>query len=85
MRGIHLSVFYYRLKQKHGGKKAAVAVARKMLVIIYHLLKNGIVYDEKKYEIPKQRQELNQFKRLTSNAKKLGYSLVPIETVSLVV
>ena len=53
-----------------------------MLVIIYHLLNNGILYDEQKYEIPRQKQELNQFKRLSSNAKKLGYSLVPIETVS---
>ena len=50
-----------------------------MLVIIYHLLKDKIVYDEQKYEIPKQKQEIKQFKRLEANAKRLGYSLVPIE------
>ena len=50
-----------------------------MLVIIYHVLKDKTVYDEQKYVIPKQKQGLKQFKNLEANAKKLGYSLVPIK------
>ena len=50
-----------------------------MLVIIYHVLKDKTVYDEQKYVIPKQKQELKQIKNLEANAKKLGYSLVPIK------
>jgi len=53
-----------------------------MLVIVYHLLQNNTEYDEQKYEIPRQKQKLKQFKRLETNAKKLGYSLVPIEESS---
>jgi transposase len=36
MRETYLSKFYYRLKAKRGAKKAIIAVARKLLVIIYH-------------------------------------------------
>jgi len=55
-----------------------------MLVIIYHLLKNGTVYNKEKYEVLKEKQKLNQYKHLASNAKKQGYRLVPIENNFLV-
>lgn len=39
-----LKDFYSRIKKKKGSQKAIVAVARKMLVIVYHVLKKQEVY-----------------------------------------
>jgi len=39
-----LKDFYTRIKQKKGSQKAIVAVARKMLVIVYHVLKKQECY-----------------------------------------
>jgi transposase len=41
-----LREFYLRLKKAKGHGKAIVATARKMLVIIYYTLKNGVVYED---------------------------------------
>jgi transposase len=39
-----LGHFYDRLKQQKGGAKARVAVARKLLVAVYHILRYGVPY-----------------------------------------
>jgi predicted O-methyltransferase YrrM len=80
--GSPFSTVYKRIKYKHGSQKAIVAVARKMLVIIYNILKHGTEYDIKKYDLLFQKQKSKQLNRLFSNAKKLGYSLVPIDKFS---
>ena len=41
--------FYLRVKARHGTKTAVVALARKMLTIIHHLLVNGELYMEEGY------------------------------------
>jgi hypothetical protein len=48
MRNSYLSKFYWKIKQRRGSKKAVIALARKILVIIYNLLKDNTVYDESK-------------------------------------
>ena len=45
-RNTYLSAWYWRIKQKKGAKKAIVALARKLLVIIYTMLKQGTLFDE---------------------------------------
>ena len=79
MKNIYLSKFYWKLKQRSCPKKAIVALARKMLTIIYILLMNNEVYNEEKYESIKQHHELSKLKRITNEAKKLGFILVPVE------
>jgi hypothetical protein len=59
-------------------KKAIIALARKILVIIYHLLKNHSVYDETRFEAVKQKQETHRLKKLSADAQKLGFNLVPV-------
>ena len=44
--GTYLSALYYRLVPRRGGKKAIVAVAYSLLVIIYHILMNQVSYSE---------------------------------------
>ena len=45
-----LASFYQRIKMKKGGQVALVALARKMLTIIWHLLKNKEKYIDEDYE-----------------------------------
>jgi transposase len=45
-RGTHLSEKFRRVAGRRGGKHAAVAVGHMILVIIYHLLKEGTSYQE---------------------------------------
>jgi hypothetical protein len=57
MRDTYLSKYYWKIKQRRGAKKAVIALARKILVIVYNLIKHGSVYDEAKFEVAKQKQE----------------------------
>ncbi len=43
-RGSYLSARYHRLARRLGAQKAAVAVARSLLVIVYHLLTSRAEY-----------------------------------------
>jgi hypothetical protein len=45
-RRTYLSAEYHRLAVRRGGKRAIVAVAHTILIIIYHLLGEGTVYQE---------------------------------------
>jgi len=81
-RNSYLSKFYWKIKQRRGAKKAVVALARKILVIIYYLLKNKDVYNEVKFETTKERQDELRRKKLFSEARKLGFDLVAIKQVS---
>ena len=50
-RNTYLSAWYWRIKQKKGARKAIVALARKLLVIIYTMLKQGTNFDENCFEV----------------------------------
>jgi len=51
---------YQSLKKRRGGKKAIIAIARRLLTAIYHMLSNGEVYDPTRYireeAVPKSRK-----------------------------
>jgi hypothetical protein len=76
MRNTYLSNYYWKLKQRRGSKKAIIALARKIMVIIYNILKNNEVFSEEKFQIAKDKQEIFRIKKLISDAKKLGFELV---------
>ena len=42
----YLGAQYHRLVARRGGKKAAVAVAHSIIVIVYHMLRDGTVYED---------------------------------------
>jgi transposase len=42
----YFAAFYHRVKARRGGKRAIVAVAHAILVVIYHMLKDGTVYQD---------------------------------------
>lgn len=72
---------FRRLAARLGGKKAAMAVAHKILVIVYHLLREGTFYEEERYDRLQTRQEERQQKRAVQALEHLGYR-VTLEKVA---
>lgn len=68
-----LSRTFCRLQARIGGKKAAVAVAHKILVIGFHLLNEGEFYDDGRYDHHKQRERVRQTDRALKTLERLGY------------
>jgi transposase len=64
---------FRRLEARLGGKKAAMAVAHKILVIVYHLLAEGTLYDEERYNRLSPQQEERQRRRAVQALQALGY------------
>jgi transposase len=71
----YLSAQYRRLASRRGKKRAAIAVAHSILVIAYHLLKNGTVYTDLGADYFEQRNEQQVQKQLVKRLEKLGYKV----------
>ena len=81
MRDSYLSKWYWKIKQRRGGKKAIVALSRKLLVIIYNMLKNNTQYDENRFESVRIKQEKSRVKKIIAEAKRLGLEvIVPVKS-----
>lgn len=70
---MYLSGWYWRLKQRTGAKKAIIALARKLLVIIYAMLKSRSAFDEQKFLERKKVTEQKRFSRMIYELSKSGY------------
>jgi len=64
---------FCRLQARIGGKRAAVAVAHKILVIGFHLLNEGELYDDGRYDLHKQRERVRRADRALKTLERLGY------------
>ncbi len=76
MRNTYLSQWYWKIKQRRGGKRAIVALARKLLVIIYNMLKNDTDFNEDNFELVKIKQEKYRIKKIMAEARKLGLEVI---------
>jgi transposase len=74
-RGTFLAAFYHRLAARRGKKKAIVALAHKILVIVYTLLKTGQVYQERGAVALDERQKDRIVHRLERRIAQLGYQV----------
>jgi transposase len=74
-----LGVFYRRIKARHGAPKAMTATARKLAVLIYHLLTTREEYQEPDLKQYDERVRKNKIIRLQRQAKELGFELVALE------
>lgn len=70
--------WFYRLRARRGTKKALIAVARKLLAIVWHVLTSGEAYQEERYDETRKRQEERRRQKLKAEARKLGFQLIPI-------
>lgn len=66
---------FRRFESRLGRKKAAMAVAHKILVIIYHVLIDGTFYDESRYDRHDAREEERDKKRAIAALERLGYAV----------
>jgi hypothetical protein len=64
-----------RLAARVGGKKAAMAVAQKIVVIIDPLRLEGTLYEEERYECLFPRQEARERQRALKALERLGYAV----------
>jgi transposase len=78
----YLAEQYRRLAKRRGSKRAALAVAHSILVIIYHLLKNQTTYREKGETFFEERDRQGMEKRLVRQLSSLGYH-VELQPIAL--
>jgi len=71
-----LGDLYRRLSARKNSKTAIKAVARKIAVVFYTMLKNKEEYNPKKIEIMTEKQQMHKLRRLQKEAEKLGMLLV---------
>ncbi|BAK98027.1 putative transposase [Oscillibacter valericigenes Sjm18-20] len=76
---LYLSGWYWRVKQRKGAKRATVALARKLLTLIYTMLKTGEPYNEDCFEQRRKRSERKRANRMANELQKLGYLVVAPE------
>jgi len=70
-----LGHLYRRLSYQKGSKKAIKAIARKLAVIFYNMIKNKQEYDRSKLCIDTEKQTQIKIARLKKEASKFGYIL----------
>jgi transposase len=70
-----LGQLYRRLSAQKGSKKAIKAIARKLAVIFYTIIKNNQEYDKSKMLIDSEKQQLKKITRLRQEAIKYGFTL----------
>jgi transposase len=80
----YLGEQYRRLRKRRGSKRAAVAVGHSILVIVYHLLKSGDVYQEKGATYFDELHRQHVERQLVNRLERLGYrvTLEPSTTVA---
>jgi transposase len=72
-----LGGFYRRLRGRIGGLAANVALARKLALLFYRLLRHGLEYVEKGLKSYEAKVLETETRLLTKLAKKQGFTLVP--------
>jgi transposase len=78
----YLAEQYRRIAKRRGAKRAAVAVAHSILVMIYHLLRNQTTYEEKGETFLEEQERQGAEKRLVRQLSRLGYH-VELQPIAL--
>jgi len=74
-KGSYLQAQFLRLKARRGPKKAIMAVAASILTAIYHMLKDGTLYQDLGSNHFQNRSKGQQTKRLVKRLADLGYNV----------
>lgn len=80
-KGNYLSSQYARLAARRGSKKAAVAVGHAILVSAYHIIRDGVPYQDLGDDWLLKRDRVRQTRRLVAQLTRLGHivTLQPAE------
>jgi transposase len=74
-KGTYLRDKFYRLKARRGYKRAAVALAHKILVAIYHMLSHQVCYNELGDAYLDKRNKHQLTRNLIHRLERLGYKV----------
>ena len=77
----YLQAKYRALAARKGGKKAAIAIAHKILVSIYYMLKNNCEFKELGPKVLDQLQAERKVKYHVKRLEELGYHVQTVEKV----
>ena len=81
-RDTYLGALYHRLAGRIGKKRAAIAVARKLLVIVYHILSTHQPYRELGADYQVRRNQQAVERRAVRQLEALGYTVALQPTAS---
>lgn len=71
----YLAAQYHRLAQRRGAKRAAMATAHSILVIVYHLLRNETTYEDLGADYFVQRDKARIERHPVRRLEQLGYTV----------
>lgn len=74
-KGTWIAAYYGRLAARRGKKRAIVAVAHKLLVLAYTLIRKGERYRERGANYLDERQQDKLLNRLRARIERLGYTV----------
>jgi transposase len=74
-----LGAFYRRIKARSGPLTAAAATARKMAVIIYHMLTKGQEFVDLGAGHYEEKHKARMLKNMKKKAERMGFELVSVE------
>lgn len=67
---------YYRLKARRGAKRAIVAVAHRIMLGIYHVIKDGVEFRDLGADYLTERNKRQKINYLRNQARLMGFNLV---------
>ncbi len=74
-KGSYLEAQFHRLRARRGAKKAVGAVAASILTAAYHMIANGVFYQDLGPDHFDRRAKPNRIKRLAAKFQSLGYDV----------
>ena len=75
-RGSFFKAKYHKLKSRRGGGRAALAIAHKLLVCVYHMLSTSSPYRELGEDYLDRRDTQRAARRYVSRLRDLGFSVL---------
>ena len=79
-----LGAFYRRIAFRVGKAKAIVATARKLAILVYRTLKEGLVYHDPGADAYNTQHRTHVVRRLRQRAAHLGFALINLSTGQVV-
>ena len=77
-KGSYYKAKFYSLKARRGSKKAIVAIANRLLKGVFHVIKDGVRFEDPGEEYLKHINEKAKINRLAKLAHSYGFALTPI-------
>jgi transposase len=75
VKGTHFREKYLRVKRRRGAGRAIMATAHSILIAVYHVLKDSVLYEERGPRDLSETQKAQLARRLARRIKQLGFEV----------